>query len=405
MQKKTLKVASRTVASLAVGMALTIGSASVAFASGDHSHSNESSNHDCASGKISSFDYAKVGVGGYVTAVTSTSVTVQEWNGTSSTFALTSSTTFSEGSSPTTAASLVVGDRVMIGTTSSAPATATSVNIELAELFGKVTALSGNTITISDPQGFSRTIVVSAATTYTNAGVVGTLTNVVVGSAIFARGTIDANGTSLDAVTIAIGTASHKEFVGGVVTAVTSSSVTVQGRDGTLTTFTYSATTTFKEGATALSASDVTVGERVGIESSSDAPTVALSVQVMLTHEFGTVTAISGDTITIKNFKGMSNIIVVSADTTYTSGKVAGTVGDVVVGAKIGAEGTIASDGTTLDALNVSVFTVASPVTMMTPMFKQVSDFAHQGSHGLGVQNHTSFGQGHASFKRDNNRR
>ncbi|HEY5265710.1 MAG TPA: DUF5666 domain-containing protein [Acidimicrobiales bacterium] len=396
MQKRTIKIVSRSVTSLAMGMALTVGSASLASAGGDHHIGGK--NHDVASGKISSFDYAKGGNGGYVTAVTSTSVTVLQWDGTSATYTLTPTTTYTEGKTPSTSASLVVGDRVKVGTASSAPATATSVNIELAQLFGTVKSISGNTITISDPQGFSRTIVVSSATAYTNAGAAGTLANVVVGSKIAAQGTIDANLTSLDALSVAIGTAGHVTETQGTITAVTSSSVTVQGKDNTLTTFTYTPTTSFVEGSLVLSASNLSVGESVGVEFDSSAATTALKVEVRPTFEAGSVTAISGNTISIKDFQGAPHTIVVSSATTYdlsgnsgnhesSLGKndtTPGSLTNVIVGAKIFASGVLASDGTTLDAQKIIIAPATPPVPVPVPVTPSTrgGDHGNKGNHG-----------------------
>jgi hypothetical protein len=125
-------------------------------------------------------------------------------NGTTTTFTVTSSTTFTEGSTVLTAAALVVGDSADVDVNSLAPGTALSVNILLATLSGPVTAVSGNTITIRGGKGFDRTIVVSDATTYTQGGATVTLANVTVGSFITAQGTVDSNLTTLDATTVTI---------------------------------------------------------------------------------------------------------------------------------------------------------------------------------------------------------
>ncbi|HVB51734.1 MAG TPA: DUF5666 domain-containing protein [Acidimicrobiales bacterium] len=385
---------SRSVTSLAMGMALTVGGASLASASGGRN--DGSKNHDCASGKVSAFDYARGGSGGYVTAVTATSVTIQKWDGTTSTFTLTPTTTYTEEESASTLASLVVGDRADITASPSAPTIATSVNIELAQLFGTVTAVNGNSITISDPQGFSRTIVVSSATTYSNDGAAGTLADVVVGSKIAAQGTIDANLTSLDALSVAVGTAGHKESTSGVVTAVTSSSVTVQGKDGSLTTYTFTPTTTFSEGSVSLSASSLAVGNRVDVKVDSSAPTTALKVEIRPSFEAGVVTAISGNTITIKDFQGTTDSIVVSSATTYDQGHATGTLADVIVGAKIFASGNIASDGSTLDALRVIIAPVDTPTPIIGGLLpnrdgKKSRNHASHGDHGSHRGDHGSF--------------
>jgi hypothetical protein len=65
-------------------------------------------------------------------------------------------------------------------------------------MFGTVKSASGTTIKITDQQGFTRTIVTSSKTTYKN----GATATPAVGAKIIATGTVDANGTSLDATTI-----------------------------------------------------------------------------------------------------------------------------------------------------------------------------------------------------------
>lgn len=356
---KSTKVMTRAVTALALGAALTMSTAALAGADGS-GHAS----HNCSSARVSPFDYANNGTGGDVTAVTSTSVTIALWGGSSTTFTLTPSTTFSEGSASTTASSLVVGDRVRIGVSSSDPTTATSVTIELAELYGNVSAVSANTITLTDPQGFSRTVVVSSATTYNHSGASATLADVVVGSKIFAQGAIDANGTTLDALSVTIGTQGQSGFTSGVITAVTASSVTLQSNGGTSTTFSYTTDTTIKAAShdsLALTSADLVVGEHAGVEFNSTATTTAVQVWVELAEVDGTVTAISGDNITVSDHQGITHLILVGATTTYNNAGVAATLADVVVGAHIRAEGLVDANGTTLDALNVDICAASDP--------------------------------------------
>jgi Domain of unknown function (DUF5666) len=353
MQKRTFTIMSRSVASLAMGMAITAGSATLASASGQHHGLG-----NCASAKLSAFDYGRWGTGGYVTAVTATSVTVQLWDGTTTTFTLDPSTTYTEGGSSAAISALAVGDRVQVQTASGSSTTASSVNIELAELFGKVTAVSGNDITISDPQGFSRTIVVNSATSYTDNGATGSLTNVVVGAKVFAAGTIDANGTSLDAVKVAVGVPAHNEFIRGTITAVSGTSITVSGghhSSSSSSTYAITTNTKFNEGKTSLASSQLAVGQHVTVEVSSATPTTASSISVDPTVLGGTVTAVSGNVITIKDNQGFTRTIDVNAATTYGDGHAAGSLTDVTVGANIWAAGLIDANGATLDAQSVNV--------------------------------------------------
>ncbi len=65
-------------------------------------------------------------------------------------------------------------------------------------LMGTVKSVSGSTILITDQDGFTRTIKVSSSTKYTDS----LTANPAVGTKIAAEGTVDSDGTSLDATTV-----------------------------------------------------------------------------------------------------------------------------------------------------------------------------------------------------------
>ena len=350
------KVMSRAVVALALGTALAMSTAALAGAQG-HGWGR------LASPRVSPFSFANNGTGGDVTAVSTTSITVTEWNGTSATFALTGTTTYSEGKTSVTWSALTTGERVNIGVSSSDPTTATSVNIELAELFGTVQSVPvGNTILITDPQGFTRTILVGTGTTYQG----GTLASITTGTKIFAQGTVDTNGTTLDAVNIYIGTSGQESITWGVVTAaVTGTSITLETKGGTSTTFTYTTNTTVKSlghDSVTLTSADLAVGEHVAVESNSTAATTAVSIWVQLVHLNGIVTAVSGNNITISDHQGFTHLILVGDMTTYTSGGAtfSAGLGGIMTGMHIKAEGLVDANGTTLDALTIDICTSGS---------------------------------------------
>jgi hypothetical protein len=189
----------RAAATTALGVGLVAGGAGVASAASTHTA------HDATTATAPSPPGAGNFAGGVVTAVTDSSITVKDMSGSSTTYAITSTTTFSEGPTTIAASQLAVGQRVGIQLSSSSSTTATSIDVQLPVLFGTVTAVSGDTITISDPEGFSRTIVTDSSTTYTKSGDSSTLDEVTVGSVISAEGVVDANLTSLDASSVTIG--------------------------------------------------------------------------------------------------------------------------------------------------------------------------------------------------------
>jgi hypothetical protein len=283
-----------------------------------------------------------------------------------------------------------VGDRVELQVSPSAPTTVTAITIELAYLFGTVTSVSGDTILIRDPQGFIRTILVSGATTYSG----GALSDIVTGSKILAEGTVDTNGTTLDALTVKIGSVGSDQTIHGVVTALSGSSLTVQTHGGTTTVFTLTTNTTYKDGPYTLAATNLAVGEKVSVEVNSSAATTALNVTICLTSVAGTVTSVSGNTVVINGPQGFARTIVLGT-TVYYDGKTAGSISDVVTGAHIIALGTVDTNQTSLDAVIVIVWTPMTH-TGPTPLHTPLTPFSGGGfSHHSGGH-HGSFARGRA---------
>jgi len=134
---------------------------------------------------------------------------------------------------------------------------------------------------------------VSATTTFTQGGQPATLADVTVGAPIFAKGTIDANLTTLDALSVRIGSTTHAIVYQGVVTAVSSTSVTVQRANTATALFTITPTTTFSQGKNVLTIASLVVGDHVDVEVSSSAPGTALKINIDLTALAGSVTAVT----------------------------------------------------------------------------------------------------------------
>jgi hypothetical protein len=271
-----------------------------------------------------------------------------------------------------------------------------------AVLIGKVSAVSGDSITVTDPQGFTRAILVSGSTTYSQGGTSVTIAAVVVGSKIFAQGTVDTNGTTLDALSIDIagGTQSQMGFDWGVITAVSSSSVTIESHSGTSTTFSYATSTPITavgHDKITLSSADLVVNEHAGVEFSSSAATTATGVWVELANVSGVVTVVSGDNITISDHQGFTRLVLVGGATTYNNAGAAGTLADVVVGARIRAEGLVDANGTTLDALNVDICSTAT--TTPTPQSQGHRGGHRHGGFGGGFGGGSGGGQG-SNFRR-----
>jgi hypothetical protein len=144
-------------------------------------------------------------VGGVVTALTATSITVTNRAGTAVTYTITPTTTFTEDRAAATVADLAVGDNVRITLNATDLVTAVAIDIELAHVGGKVVSVTGNTIVVANWKGVDETITVASTTTYSMDGTSATLAQVAVGSFVFAEGLMPSGATTLDAVTVGIG--------------------------------------------------------------------------------------------------------------------------------------------------------------------------------------------------------
>lgn len=103
------------------------------------------------------------------------------------------------------------------------------------EISGTIISLGSGSITVQDEAGFWRTIVLSASTTYLEGPMkvapAVSATNLAVGSQVAARGTVDANHTSLDATSVRI----ELSTVRGTVQTISTSAIVVTSDNGTRT--------------------------------------------------------------------------------------------------------------------------------------------------------------------------
>jgi hypothetical protein len=144
--------------------------------------------------------------GGLVSAVTSSSLTVRTPDGTK-TIALNNATTYANGRASATRSIIKVGGLVfvkLVDPQAAAPVAA-AVTVLPAHLGGFITKVDGGTVTIVDESGFTRTLTTTSATTYEKDGAKATSSILAVGALVRALGTVDADGTTLDAVTISMG--------------------------------------------------------------------------------------------------------------------------------------------------------------------------------------------------------
>lgn len=129
-----------------------------------------------------------------------------------------------------------------------------------------ITAISGSSISLQTADGWTRTISVDSGTTYTKAGATIALGDLKAGDEIGFRQTKETNGSwTIDSVTVIL------PRLGGEVTAVAGSTITVKQRDGTSATINVTGATTYKVAGAAAKLADVKVGMFLVAEGTTNA--------------------------------------------------------------------------------------------------------------------------------------
>jgi len=165
---------------------LALGTAGVALAGGSHSRDHSSfGSRDHGDHHGQGWNNAD----GKVTAFTTTSITLSD-HGTTTTYTLVpGTTTYFEGKTAGVVGDLLVGENVKLELTSTTPQTVTKVVICLVHVFGTVTGIAGNVITLAGFHGSTFTVtVVPGTTTYTSDGAASVFTAIMTGSKISAVG-------------------------------------------------------------------------------------------------------------------------------------------------------------------------------------------------------------------------
>jgi hypothetical protein len=159
-----------------------------------------------------------------VSGVSGQAITAKRPDGTSVTLTVTANTHYTRAGKPVSLSAITAGEtiHVMGQRNGDGSIVATRVDIVLPHAGGKVTAISGSTITIQDRQGATQAIHTSASTTVQRAGQTVTLSDIAVGAHIRAEGTKNSDG-SLNAEVIQI----VLPRAGGQVKSVSGSAVTV----------------------------------------------------------------------------------------------------------------------------------------------------------------------------------
>ena len=153
------------------------------------------------------FGFGGFGIGQItVTGIDDKKVSLKTDDGWTRTITVTSDTKITKGGKTITVDDLAVGDHVRIAQDRAGDGTytVTAIIVVLPSLAGQVSAIDGDTITITQPGGTTATIHVSDSTTYQVDGNAGKLSDIKVGAFIVAEGTQRSDG-SLDAAVVRAG--------------------------------------------------------------------------------------------------------------------------------------------------------------------------------------------------------
>jgi len=152
-----------------------------------------------------------LGRGGFhditIKAIDGSNLSLATDDGWTRTITVTSTTTITKGGATIAVGDLAVGDQIRFSQTKGTDGTftITAIRVVLPTIAGKVTAINGNDITVTQRDGTTATIHVNGATTYQVRGVTtATLSDIKVGAFIAAEGTLRTDG-SLDAARVGSG--------------------------------------------------------------------------------------------------------------------------------------------------------------------------------------------------------
>jgi hypothetical protein len=213
-----------------------------------------------------------------------------------------------------------------------------------------ITAISGSNVSLSTGDGWTRTITVTSSTKITKGDADATLTDLAVGDAVrFAQVRNSDGSYAITAIDIV------EPRAAGVVTAVSSDTITITARDGTVRTIKTTATTTYHLDRADAARSDVTVGSAILAtgQTAADGTLTAGSIWIRLPHAAGTISAVNDSSITVTRRDRTTVTVHLGSDTTVRVGGVANaTVSDLKAGMVVRLEGTQRADGS-IDARSI----------------------------------------------------
>ncbi len=163
------------------------------------------------------------------------------------------------------------------------------------------------------------------------------------------------------------------------ITAISGSNLSLRTGDGWTRTIAITGDTELMKGTATIAAADLKVGDEVRFrqEVQTDGSFKITELHVVQPHVGGSVTAVSGTTITVTQRDGTTATIKVTSGTTYQVGRTDGkALTDIKVGMLAGAVGTLNSDG----SLTASAVHAVDPASL--PGFGGRHDHRGPGANG-----------------------
>ncbi|MBI2762182.1 MAG: hypothetical protein HYX54_00250 [Chloroflexi bacterium] len=161
-----------------------------------------------------------------------------------------------------------------------------------------------------------------------------------------------------------------RRFGATTITAISGSSISLETEDGWKRTIAITSATALTKGGATITQSDLKVGDEVRFQQTrqTDGTFTITKLNVVLPHLGGTVTAVSGSTITVTERDGTTGTIKVTSSTTYAVGMTTGkALSDIAVGMRVAAVGTLNSDG----SLTATAIQAIDPATIPGPGFQR----------------------------------
>ena len=202
-----------------------------------------------------------------ITKIDGSDVSLKTDDGWTRTIAVTDTTQIRIGTQTGKLSDLKVGDTISLAQKKNADGTfaVTMILVRVPTVAGTVTDVTSTGFTVKQRDGSSKTVTTSSSTSFLLGTAKSSKSDLSVGARVSVEGT---DGSSFAANVVHI----VPDFRIGKVTAVTSSSITIQGRNNTTVTIHVDASTTYRvKGATAGKISDVTVGMYVSAQGLSRA--------------------------------------------------------------------------------------------------------------------------------------